>query len=315
VATFLREEWLPGVEIELAPTTSALYATLARAYIVPRIGTVRLDALSPTDLTTLYRDLLADGGRGGRPLAPKTVRHVHTTLRKALADAVEAKHISWNPATAAKAPKVARTKEPDHWNAEQVGAFLRSVTGDRLEALWVLALTAGMRRGEVLGLRWTDVDLDGAKLHVRQTRVAYGKLQVTKEPKTTRGRRPIPLSPLAVEALKAHRTRQKREKLAAGPAYTDSGFVFADEIGDPLDPPSVSASFGRLVRSAGLPRITLHGARHSFATVALEAGVDVPYVSELLGHSSPAITQGVYQHVRTERLEAAMEAITDAISP
>jgi integrase len=91
------------------------------------------------------------------------------------------------------------------------------------------------------------------------------------------------------------------------------GLVFADEIGDPLDPPTVSATFGRLVRAAGLPRITLHGARHSFATVALEAGVDVLYVSEILGHSSPAVTQSVYQHVRTERLEAAVQAVTDAI--
>jgi integrase len=280
---------------------------------MPRIGGVRLDALSAADLTTMYRELLATGGRGGRPLAPKTVRHVHTTLRKALSDAVEAKHLAWNPATAAKAPKIERTKEPDHWNAEQVRSFLASVGDDRLEALWILALTSGLRRGEILGLRWSDINLDGAKLQVRQTRVAYGKLHVTKEPKTARSRRQIPLSPVAVEALQAHGTRQKRAKLAAGPAYADGGLVFADEIGDPLDPPTVSATFGRLVRAARLPRITLHGARHSFATVALEAGVDVLYVSELLGHSSPAITQSVYQHVRTERLEGAVQAVSDAI--
>jgi site-specific recombinase XerD len=118
---------------------------------------------------------------------------------------------------------------------------------------------------------------------------------------------------VTVEALRAHGTRQKREKLAAGPAYSDQGFVFADEIGDPLDPSTISATFGRLVRATGLPRITLHGARHSFATVALEAGVDVLYVSEILGHASPATTQSVYQHVRTERLEAAVQAVTDAI--
>lgn len=115
------------------------------------------------------------------------------------------------------------------------------------------------------GLRWSDVDLDGAKLHVRQTRVAYGKLHVTKEPKTARSRRQIPLSPVAIEALRAHGTRQKRGKLAAGPTYADVGLVFADEIGDPLDPPAVSAAFGTLVREAWLPRITLHGVRHSFA--------------------------------------------------
>lgn len=261
----------------------------------------------------MYRELLAGGGRGGRPLAPKTVRHVHTTLRKALADAVEAKHLSWNPATAAKSPKVERTKEPDHWYAEQLRAFLDFASDDRLHALWMLAMTSGMRRGELLGLRWSDLDLDGARLRVRQTRVAYGRLHVTKEPKTTRSRREIPLSPIAVETLRAHGTRQKREKLAAGQTYADHGLVFADEIGDPLDPPTVSAAFGRLVREAGLPRITLHGARHSFAAVALEAGVDVLCVSSLLGHSSPAITQSVYQHVRSERLEDAVQAISEAI--
>lgn len=182
-----------------------------------------------------------------------------------------------------------------------------------MEALWVLALTSGLRRGETLGLRWSNIDLDGAKLHVQETRVSYGKVHVTKEPKTARSRRQIPLSPVAVEALRAHGTQQKREKLAAGPTYADHGLVFADEIGDPLDPPTVSAAFGRLVREAGLPRITLHGARHSFATIALEAGVDVLYMSELLGHSSPAITQAVYQHVRTERPEAAVQAMSDAI--
>src|SRR4029453_333166 len=101
------------------------------------------------------------------------------------------KHLAWNPGTAAKAPKIQRTKEPDHWNAQQVRVFLGSVAGDRLEALWLLALGSGMRRAELLGLRWRDLDLESAKLHIRQTRVAYGKLHVTKEPKTTRSRRPI----------------------------------------------------------------------------------------------------------------------------
>jgi integrase len=123
-----------------------------------------------------------------------------------------------------------------------------------LEALWVLALTSGLRRGGTLGLRWSNIDLDGAKLHVQETRVSYGKVHVTKEPKTARSRRQIPLSPVPVEALRAHGTQQKGEKLAAGPIHADHGLVFADEIGDPLDPPTVSAAFGRLVPRGGAPQ-------------------------------------------------------------
>jgi integrase len=291
VTTFLRDEWLPGVEMEHAATTAALYRTIIETYVVPHIGGIRLDALAAGDLTNLYRELLKSEGRRGRPLAPKLVRHVHTTLRKAFSDAVASNLMAWNPATAAKPPWMSRTQEPAAWTAEELGAFLHAVNDERLQALWVLAGTTGLRRGELLGLRWTDLDLNRSTLGVRQTRVAYGKLVVTKEPKMERGRRTIPLPARTRDALKAHRKRQVEEELAAGAAYADVGLVFADEIGEPLDPPNLTATFRRLVAEAGLPRITLHGLRHTFATVAVEAGVDVLYVAELLGHSSPAITQ------------------------
>ncbi len=320
LAEYLRDEWLPGVDLERAPTTAALYRTLMEAYVIPRLGGRRLEQIHAADLTKLYAELLACGGRGKRlpsgdratrTLAPKTVRHVHTTLRKALGDAVAARHLSWNPAEAAKAPKVAPTKEPATWSAEQVAAFLEHVAGDRLEALWVLGATSGMRRGELLGLRWIDVGSD--ELAIRQVYVAYGKLHAFKEPKTAASRRTIPLPPRAVGALKAHRKRQAAEKLAAGPVYEDRGLVFADEIGDPLSPDMISASFRALVKAAGLPRLTIHGLRHTFATLGLDAGADVLDVAAMLGHSSPAITQAIYQHTRPERLRKASEAIEGAI--
>jgi integrase len=231
-----------------------------------------------------------------------------------MADAMEARHIAWNPAAAAKAPKLTAVGDPRVWTAAEVGRFLAHVQADRLGALWILAASTGMRRGELLGLRWRDVDLDGAELRIRQTYVAYGRLRVFKEPKTERARRTIPLTPRVVSALKAHRKAQSAERLAAGPAYADHGLVFPDEIGRPLSPDAVSAAFVRLARDLGLPPLTLHGLRHSFATVGLERDVDVLYVSALLGHSSPAITQGVYQHVRRGRLSQAADTIGDAIS-
>lgn len=151
-------------------------------------------------------------------------------------------------------------------------------------------------------------------LTVRQTLVSYGKLHVFKEPKTDRSRRTIPLTARAATALFTHRKAQAVERLAAGPAYDgERGLVFANEIGEPLDPASISAAFRRHVRDSGLPRITVHGLRHTFATLGVEAGVDVLYIAEVLGHSSPAITQAIYQHARPERTAEAVERIGAAI--
>jgi integrase len=236
-------------------------------------------------------------------------------LRRALSYAVDAKHVTWNPAAAARPPKLRHgvVGVDVVWRAEDVSKFLAHVTEDRLAPLWVLAATSGLRRAELLGARWMDVDLEGAALHVRSTRVAYGALVVTKEPKTVRSRRTIPLPQRTVEALRTWKVRQAKERLAAGSAYTDLGLVFANELGGYLSPSAVSKVFGRLVKGADLPRITLHQVRHSFATIALEQGVDVLYVSELLGHSSAAITQAVYQHSRPERVRDAVNTISKAI--
>lgn len=144
---------------------------------------------------------------------------------------------------------------------------------------------------------------------IRQTRVAYGKLRVFKEPKTAASRRTIPLDPRTVAALRAQRKAQAEDKLFAGPAYRDQGLVFSDDIGDPRAPETVSAAFKRHVRDAALPRLTIHGLRHTYATIGLDAGVDVLYVAEMLGHSSPAITQSIYQHTRRDRLAQAVERI------
>ena len=212
-----------------------------------------------------------------------------------------------------RSKKVTRGKEPAAWTAEQVSTFLQRTEGERLQGLWIVTASTGMRRSEALGLRWADVDLDEGSVSVRRVLVAYGKLRVTKEPKTARSRRTLPLSPRAVAALRFTRLRQLEEKLAAGPAWSESDLVFTDEIGRALEPPTVSAAFKRAVTAAGLPPLTLHGLRHSFAAIGLEAGVDVLYVAEMLGHSSPTITQSVYQHVRRDRLNAATPQIAEAI--
>jgi integrase len=307
LASYLTE-WLEGVELSRAPTTAALYRTLLRTHVIPRIGGEKLQRVTPAMLTKLYAEL-------SKQLSPKSVRNVHTTLRKALADAVQQRRLDWNPAEAVEIPKIDSETDRDVWDARQLGAFLSATADDRLAALWVVAATTGMRRGELLGLRWSDVDLDAQQpiLRVRRSYVQYGALRVEKEPKTPRSRRTIALDQAAGAALRRHSAAQAKERLAAGVTYLSGDRVFADEIGRALSPDGVSKAFSAAVRAAGLPRLTLHGLRHTFATVGLESGVDTVYLSQILGHSSPTVTAGIYQHTRDERLAAAVCQVADAI--
>ncbi len=184
------------------------------------------------------------------------------------------------------------------WDASQLKAFLAHVADDRLAGLWILAATSGARRGELLGLRWRDVDLDAGRIHIRQTLAVTNGQPYISTPKTPRSRRSVSLDSGTVTALKAHRRRQLEEKLAGGPAWVDTGLVFVREDGSWLHPErGVSRLFTRHVRDAGLPPLSLHGLRHSYATIALGAGVHPKIVSERLGHSSIAITLDCYSSV------------------
>jgi integrase len=166
-----------------------------------------------------------------------------------------------------------------------------------LFAFYQLLTTTGLRRSEALGLRWSDIDLEHCRLAVNRSLVCVGYALTFSEPKTTRSRRVIALDPTTASVLQAHRVRQLEERLAVAPGYTDGDFAFATVDGLPLHPQGVAGAFDRHVRSAGLPRLTLHGLRHSYATAALVAGVETKLISERLGHSSTAITSDVYTHV------------------
>jgi integrase len=180
------------------------------------------------------------------------------------------------------------------WSGAQLRAFLEAAADDRVFALWHLAVFTGMRRGELAGLRWADVDLDTTSLRVASTRVTVGIEIVTGGPKTTRGRRTIGLDPSTVTVLRAHKARQSAERLASGRASTDMGLVFTAEDGQGLNPTALTNAFHRIVRRANLPRIRFHDLRHSYATAALEAGEDLKVVSARLGHSGYSITADLY---------------------
>ena len=210
LGAYLTEMWLPSMRSQVRATTLGGYRHNVRAYLVPRLGDIPLQRLTTARVGAFYGELVASGGKGGRPLSPKTVRYVHTTLRRALRDAVADGLVVRNVAAQARPPR-ARRVEMHTWTAEQVGTFLASVRGDRLYIAWVLLATLGMRRGELLGLRWADVDLNGGRIAIRHTLVMVDGKPAMAEPKTAKGRRSLTLAPEVLDALRAHRAHQAAE--------------------------------------------------------------------------------------------------------
>ena len=183
------------------------------------------------------------------------------------------------------------------WTQQEAQRFLVSVADDRLYALWTVLLATGLRRGEALGLRWDDVDLDRRRLSIQRAVTVVDYEIVLSEPKTARGRRSVSIDPTTAAVLAAHRKRQREERLAWGPAWQDSGYVFTTEDGQILHPQRVTLIFKRLAQNAGLPPIRLHDLRHTAATLALTAGIHPKVVSERLGHATIGITLDTYSHV------------------
>jgi integrase len=273
------------------------------------IGRRKLSKLSALDVQTLYRDRLDSG------LSPSTVNKIHTVLHKALAQAVRWSLIPRNPTDAVKAPRP--TPEEMHpLSAAESRTLLDAAKGDRLEALYVLALTTGMRRGELLGLKWSDVDLENATVSIRRTltRTDNGKRVALGEPKTKKSRRTICLTPQAVEALRSHLERQLGQIEASGDLYDDQGLVFTTEVGTPINPSNLrQRSLAPLLKKAGLSHIRFHDLRHTCATLLLSKGVHPKFVQELLGHATIAITLDTYSHVLPGMGDQTAAAMEDAL--
>jgi integrase len=258
-----------------------------------------LQQLTATNLRRFYTELVASGGRRGQRLKPKTIKNVHALIHRALEDAVDQGLMTRNVADlrSARPPKLEKT-ERGVWTPENLRVFLTAMAADRLAALWLLLATTGLRRSEALGLPWRALDLESGQLTVVQRLVTVaGKPTIRLGTKSPAGRRSIALDPATVAALKAHRARQLQERLGCGEGWQDHGLVFTREDGTPLRPTQLTRLFARLAREAGLPDLTLHGLRHTYATASLQAGVPVKVVSQRLGHANTAITSDLYQHV------------------
>lgn len=290
--------WLKAHRLTVRDTTASKYESLINNHIKPHLGAVPLQSLRAPDLEALYAGLLANGRRNGEGgLGVNTVAAIHALMKQALGDALARDLIGRNPADLAKAPSQQR---PTHttWTAQQARTFIERSTGHRLYPLFHLALTTALRRGEALGLWWSDIDLDAMRLHVRRQLVAASHHGRYAEPKTDRARRTIELDAGTVAVLRAHRSKQAQERLMAGPAWVDEGLVFCREDGSPLIPRSVTASFKRACTAAKVPVLTFHQQRHTHITLALSEGaMSVNVASQRAGHANVGITLSTYRHV------------------
>jgi integrase len=317
LAEYLRDHWLPGREVRgIKPTTLANYRWISETYLIPRLGWRRLSKLEPPEIVAFFDTFSKEPGRAGKPRSARTIALTHRVLSMALAHAVRSGVIARNPAERARddLPRGQTAAETAIWTPEQLGQFLRDASSDRLHCLWVLAATTGMRRGELCGLRWEDIDLDTGTLTVRRALVMVHGVPTETTPKTGSGQRQIGLDQATIAVLRAHQARQNSEQQNCPPGlWKHQGHVFTDELGRPLIPEYVTKNFTRVVRRAGLPKIRLHDTRHSHATAMIAAGVDVKIVADRLGHASTAITQNTYQH-RVEALDrAAAEKVAGLI--
>jgi integrase len=281
---------------------------LVNNHIKPILGEVKLKKLNSAHVQSFYRDRLDAG------LSPSTVHKIHDILRRSLAQGVKWHLIPRNVADVVKPPRPV-PKEMVALSADETRRLLEAARGDRLEALYTLAVHTGMRQGEMLALRWQDVDLENAVVSVRRTLTRRGGRIAFGEPKTKKSRRPIRLSSQAVEALRSHLDRQLREIEILGDRYQDQGLVFTTDTGAPINPSNLrQRNFTPLLKRAGLPHMRFHDLRHTCATLLLSRGVHPKFVQELLGHATIAITLDTYSHVMPSMGDATARAIEDALA-
>lgn len=308
------QTWLLIIEPNLKPSAFASCERHMRVHILPNLGSHLIRKLTPEHLDAFYSKLLTSGRADhfkGDSLSSSTVRNIAVTLGKALKDAKKRQIITVNPAEVVDPPKISKesTIKPHAWDAPQLSRFLTETQGEYYWPVWSFLASTGCRRGEALGLRWKDVNLDSGSASIVQTvQKIRGKI-VFGATKTTSSQRRIALDQATVQMLRTLRARQAEQRLAVGGAWLDLDLVFTGADGRPHYPETVTRTFGKRVRHLGLPEITLHGLRHTWASLALMAGIHVKVVQERLGHSTVSITLDLYSHVLPVMHDNAAEQV------
>jgi integrase len=290
VGAFLNRWLADTLPDTVALSTLESYRDNVRLHIEPILGRIRLTRLTPSDVQGLLSHKLDKG------LSPRTVLYLRAILRRALGQAERWGLVARNVAALVDPPKIPEV-EQEPYTLEEALRLLSAARGDRLEAVYTVALSIGLRKGETCALRWSDVDLEAAWLRVTRTyqRGTSGARFV--EPKTPRSRRTIGLPTVCVEALRAHKARQAAERLAAGSRWQDHGLVFTSTIGTPIEPRNLTRYYEALTRHAGLGHRRFHDLRHTAATLLLAQGTEMRVVMETLGHSAIGTTANLYTHV------------------
>lgn len=312
--------WLAGLQTQgRKASTLRGYRQVLDLYLLPRLGHVPLQDLRTPDFDKLYRDLLASGGQGGRPLSMTSVHHVHAAANKMLNDAERKGLVTRNVARLADSPSLttARAKAPEMqvWTPAELARFLRSIEGSHNEALFRTIAMTGVRRSEAAGLRWCDVDVKRGALVISQAATQVDGVELIDAPKSRRSRRVIDLDPATTAMLQRYRSTQRELLFMLGIPMQADDRVFTTELGRPIRPDSVTQAFGRLVAATDLPRIRLHDLRHTHASHLLMAGVNVKVVSERLGHASVSFTLDTYAHVMPGQQAEAAAAVAALLAP
>jgi integrase len=289
VGAFL-DQWLKAIQPSVRPRTLDSYSQMLRLHVRPDLGDLPLVRLTGADIQGLLGKKMAAG------LSPRTVQYIHAIIRRACGHAEKWGLVSRNVARLVEGPRVRRA-EITPLTPGQARQLLAFVHGTRHEALYTVAIAMGLRQGEALALRWSDIDFDAGALTVRHALQRLGGRVELVEPKTEKSRRTLAMPGPVVAALREHRRRQLEERIVAGPAWQDLDFVFASPIGTPLDGSAVTRRYQRTLKAAGLPRQRFHDTRHACASFLLAQGVPLRVVQEVLGHSRISTTADIYSHV------------------
>jgi integrase len=306
VAQFL-ESWLQTKKPRLRPRTYLRHAQIVRDHISPEIGRILIAKLTPRDVQRLLNQ------KQETKLSDRSVAYVHAVLRHALAQAEKWGIVARNVARLVDAPKATKA-EAHFFTIDQARELLKTVKDDRIEALYVLALSLGLRQGELLGLRWQDVDLDTGRIRLEVQIQRIGGKLVSSPLKTERSRRLLVLPEMTREALKNHRTTQLKERLKLGPAWEDHGLVFTTGLGRPIDARNLIRHYTRALKNAGIPYRNFHTLRHTAASLLLANGGDLFRVQQVLGHSQISLTADLYGHAMPALLEDVAARMDRALS-
>jgi integrase len=303
------DRWLKDTDRgSVRTSTYERHEQIVRLHLKPALGRVKLSKLTPAHVQGLYSDKLDSG------LSPATVQKIHAVLHKALVQALRWNMIPRNATDAVKAPRPA-PEEMHPLSPVEARKLIEAVRGDKLEALYVLAVHTGMRQGELLALKWEDIDLIEEVIRIRHTLVRSGGRISIGEPKTKGSRRTVHLTDAAAEALKTHLEQQLEDIERLGDLYRDGGLVFTSGVGTLINPSNLRRrSFKPLLKRAGLPQIRFHNLRHTCATLLLSRNVHPKYVQELLGHATVAITLDTYSHMIPGMGNHTVRAMEDIFS-